>query len=63
MATPRIIAAKHPESNLEGAWGLYMVDKDRWLTVTFRTELDAERFCQDLMSAREPSCVSGASWS
>lgn len=54
MARPRIIAGKHPEPHNEEAWGLYLVDEARWLSVTFVTEWDAKRFCEDLEGARRP---------
>ncbi|TCP30128.1 hypothetical protein EV292_11472 [Sphingomonas sp. BK235] len=54
MARPRIIAGKHPEPHNEEAWGLYLVDEARWLSVTFVTERDAKRFCEDLEGARRP---------
>jgi len=55
MARPRIIAGKHPEPDNVEAWGLYLVDEGRWLSVTFRTERDAKRFCADLESGWKPS--------
>lgn len=55
MARARIIASRHPEPHNEDAWGLYLVDESRWLSVTFRTELDAKRFCEDLTASLEPT--------
>lgn len=49
---PSLIAARRPEPDLAGRWGLYSVRKDSWIDVVFASEREAEESLKVLLNSK-----------
>ena len=55
---PSLIVAPRPEQEFAGRWGIYSVDKGRWMEVIFASEHEASESLQVLKTPKPTSSSS-----
>lgn len=52
LPDPSLIAAPRPEPDFVGRWGIYSVEKDRWMEVIFSSEREANESLKVLKNCK-----------
>lgn len=52
LPDPSLIAAPRPERDFAGRWGIYSVEKDRWMEVIFGSEREANESLKVLKNCK-----------